>query len=237
MNYFNYFTEIEETFIRRRGKHLLLSPLDWALIESWKERGIPLRIVVRGIENVFDAIEENPNRSSNIGSLSYCKNEIENLYSDWQSSQVGKSAQENEIEASSTHSFTEQGELFEKSSVEKHLERVSSELDSAKRNLSSDELTGVLDLVSKKLQDYLATDVDSEELERRLDELEERIDDTLLKTTDTALLRNSKQEIEKKLAKNKTTMDSDSYQRAFNLMLIKELREEAGIPRLSLFYL
>ena len=49
MNYFNYFTEIEDTFVRRRGKHLHLSPMDWALIESWKETGVPLHIALVGL--------------------------------------------------------------------------------------------------------------------------------------------------------------------------------------------
>ena len=91
LNYFNYFTDIEETFIKRRGKHLLLSPLDWALIESWQERGIPLRIVLRGIENVFDAIDKNPNRQRTIKSLTYCREEVESQYAEWLETQVGKS--------------------------------------------------------------------------------------------------------------------------------------------------
>src|SRR4051812_29211234 len=58
LNYFNYFTEIEDTFIRRRNKHLFLSPLDWALIEGWQERGIPLHIVIRSVESVFDVFDK-----------------------------------------------------------------------------------------------------------------------------------------------------------------------------------
>ncbi len=50
-NYFNYFTEIEERFLRRRGGGLLLSTLDWALIETWKDAGIPLEAVLRGIDS------------------------------------------------------------------------------------------------------------------------------------------------------------------------------------------
>src|SRR6202040_2450775 len=57
LNYFNYFTEIEDAFVRRRGKHLHLSPLDWALIESWKETGIPLHVALRAIEKSFDSWE------------------------------------------------------------------------------------------------------------------------------------------------------------------------------------
>ena len=41
-NYFNYFTEIEERFQRRRGTLTMLSPLDWALMEVWKDAAIPV---------------------------------------------------------------------------------------------------------------------------------------------------------------------------------------------------
>ena len=89
MNYYNYFTEIEETFIRRRGKNLLLSPLDWALIESWQERQLPLHIILRGIEKVFDLIDKQPNRKRSVKSLLYCKEEIEAQFAEWLESQVG----------------------------------------------------------------------------------------------------------------------------------------------------
>src|SRR6187455_1625755 len=64
LNYFNYFTEIEDAFIRRRAKHLLLSPMDWALIESWKELGVPLHVALRGIEKSFDSYESKPRKRS-----------------------------------------------------------------------------------------------------------------------------------------------------------------------------
>ena len=76
MNYFNYFTEIEDTFVRRRGKHVLLSPLDWALIESWKEKGVPLHIALNGIERSFDSYEAKPRKRS-VKSLLYCQEEVE----------------------------------------------------------------------------------------------------------------------------------------------------------------
>ena len=61
-NYFNYFTEIEERFLQRRGGGLLLSTLDWALIETWKDAGIPLEAVLRGIDEAFDSYERRPRR-------------------------------------------------------------------------------------------------------------------------------------------------------------------------------
>src|SRR6185312_3897756 len=76
LNYFNYFTEIEDAFIRRRAKHLLLSPMDWALIESWKEMEVPLHVALRGIEKAFDSWEAKP-RKRTIKSLLYCQEEVE----------------------------------------------------------------------------------------------------------------------------------------------------------------
>ncbi|MCY7344646.1 MAG: hypothetical protein LH614_00340 [Pyrinomonadaceae bacterium] len=89
MNYFNYFSEIEELFIRRRGRNLLLSPLDWALIETWQEREIPLHIILRSIEKVFDGAEKSAQKRT-VKSLLYCKEEIEAQYAEWLERQVGK---------------------------------------------------------------------------------------------------------------------------------------------------
>ncbi len=50
-NYFNYFTEIEEHFQKRRGQARPLSPLDWSLIESLRDAGVPLEVVLRGVDS------------------------------------------------------------------------------------------------------------------------------------------------------------------------------------------
>src|SRR2546423_8786679 len=91
LNYFNYFTEIEEAFIRRRGRHLLLSPMDWALIESWKEMGVPLHVALRGIERAFDSYEARP-RNRSVKTLFYCQEEVEAQFAEWLESRRGASA-------------------------------------------------------------------------------------------------------------------------------------------------
>ena len=88
LNYFNYFTEIEETFTRRRGRHLLLSPTDWALIESWKTMGVPLHIALRGITQAFDSYEAKPRRRA-IKTLFYCQEEVEAQFDEWRAAQQG----------------------------------------------------------------------------------------------------------------------------------------------------
>src|ERR1700734_3738241 len=79
-NYFNYFTEIEERFQQRRGSLLMLSTLDWALIETWREAGIPLEAVLRGIDNAFDKHDARALRSSTrtrkVNGLAWCAQSV-----------------------------------------------------------------------------------------------------------------------------------------------------------------
>ncbi|MDP9267874.1 MAG: hypothetical protein M3P27_06055, partial [Acidobacteriota bacterium] len=88
-NYFNYFTEIEEHFQRRRGTALLLSTLDWALIETWKEAGIPLAAVARGIDEAFDRYDARPTKTRKVNSLAYCAQEVLAAAEDMQEAAVG----------------------------------------------------------------------------------------------------------------------------------------------------
>src|SRR5450631_874980 len=71
-NYFNYFSEIEERFLQRRGGGLLLSTLDWALIETWKDAGIPLEAVLRGIDEAFDRYNQKASKTKKVNGLAYC---------------------------------------------------------------------------------------------------------------------------------------------------------------------
>src|ERR1035441_415684 len=77
MNYFNYFTEIEDRFQQRRGSLLMLSTLDWALIETWREAGVPLEAVLRGIDSAFDNYDAQRLRSASrrqrkVNGLAWC---------------------------------------------------------------------------------------------------------------------------------------------------------------------
>ncbi|MDQ3181416.1 MAG: hypothetical protein M3Q33_12950 [Acidobacteriota bacterium] len=228
MNYFNYFTEIEETFIRRRGRNLLLSPLDWALIETWQERGIPLHIVLRGIERVFDSIDKQPPRKRSVKGLFYCKEEIEAQYAEWLDSQVGK-----ESRVESQNSKTQESNLFSDEAISAHLEKVSLELKAAK-NKFKDELRETLERVENRLAELRENFSNAETLEESLEKLDALVDDSLLHAFSTD---NLKSEIEKSLASYRSKMDAEVYGRTFDLMVLKRLREQAEIPRLSLFYL
>ncbi len=79
-NYFNYFTEIEERFQQRRGSLLMLSTLDWALIETWREAEVPLEAVLRGIDNAFDKHDAKALRSTSrtrkVNGLAWCAQSV-----------------------------------------------------------------------------------------------------------------------------------------------------------------
>lgn len=87
----NYFTEVSDLFIKRRGTTLNLSPLDWQIIAEWENEQIPLHIVIRAINDLFDKIEEKPKRlRPRVKSIAYCADEIEIAFEEWLSLQVGK---------------------------------------------------------------------------------------------------------------------------------------------------
>lgn len=210
---------------------MLLSPLDWALIETWQEREVPLHIILSGIERVFDAADKQPNKKRTIKSLLYCKEEIEAQYAEWLERQVGKRTEKQETKAENQK--INQSNLFSDETIAAHLERVSLELKAAK-NKSAGALKDSLERVFAKLTELRSKSATAEQLEESLEKLDAQIDESLLQTFETETL---KPEIEKQIASYKNKMETEVYQRTFDLMLLKKLREQAEIPRLSLFNL
>ncbi len=228
---------------------MLLSPLDWALIESWQEREIPLRIILRGIENVFDAIDKNPNRTRTVKSLTYCKEEVEAQYAEWVETQIGKSKSsaqqvesendlaENEAETrTNSNDNTSSSTLFPKEVIDEHLSNLEISLTKISENAEGKFWT-VLQKTIKEIVQQKTSYKSAESLEEKLNELESFIDITLEENKDEKSLAELNKEVEAELAKHKQTMNREVYERTFKLMLHKHLREELRIPRFSLFYL
>lgn len=224
MNYYNYFTEIEDTFVRRRGKNLLLNPLDWAMIEGWQERGIPLHVVIRAIESVFDAFDKKPAQPRSIKSLFYCREEVEAQFLEWSNSQTGKSA-------ASNHG----GEAgISKEDVAELIDGVVEKLQASAISALAEDFERAIARLTELRAD-LTDDIGT--VEPSLFDIEKFLDRALLTNTDPEHLKAVKKEITGQLKVYKAGMESEAYQNTFNLMLLKRLREDAGVPRLSLFYL
>lgn len=226
MNYYNYFTEIEETFVRRRGKHLFLSPLDWALIETWQERGVPLHIVIRSIESVFDVYDQQPPGTRAIKSLFYCRDEIEASYAEWIKSQAGKSG---ELPVESGES------RYSAEVVRGHIAKAVQKL----RAITSPAMQEDLARAVARLEELSAAieSHDPETIDQTLGDVEQMLERSLLANWGDEQLKAIRKETTSQLREYKREMDADSYKSTFDLMLLKRLREDAGIPRLGLYYL
>jgi hypothetical protein len=244
VNYFNYFTEIEDAFIRRRGKHLLLSPMDWALIESWKEMDVPLHIALRGIERSFDSWESKP-RKRTVKSLVYCQEEVEAQYAEWRESRVG-AAGPNGSAAEYQNSDETSGEMpFSRSAILEHLQRGRSNLldtYNARKKTFEDDLSEALQrtvaLLTDLEHDFAAVSPpEPQKLEVSLTNLERMLNDAVRSVASSDQTESIEAEVKEQLKPYRKQMDKAVYQQTFDNLLLKRLRERFGIPRLSLFYL
>jgi hypothetical protein len=239
MNYFNYFTEIEDTFVRRRGKHLHLSPMDWALIESWKETGIPLHVALRAIEKSFDSWEAKP-RKRTVKTLLYCQEEVEAQYAEWLESRVGASGDETAAKPSEESSLP-----FARSAILDHLRRARAKLVETceqRRAVGEDDFSESLaraaSLVAQLESDFAELPrPDAQTLEDSLTGIERMLSDVLRSTAPLDELEAIRSEIKKQLRPYRSHMDPAVYEQTFENLLLKRLREQFGVPRLSLFYL
>ena len=240
LNYFSYFSEIEDTFIRRRGKHLMLSPMDWALIEGWKERGVPLHVVVRAIEHAFDS-HESKKQKRTVKTLLYCQEEIEAQYAEWLESRVG-SHEEQDAESKDAD---ESKSPFPRDAVLAHLARsldTLGDLCEERRRTNDDELSEALSravtLLSEIKDDYAsAVQPDARKLEDSLTGIERLLDDAIRKAASEREFESAHAEIDSQVKPYKRQMDKAAFEQTRENLLRKRLREQFGVPRLSLFFL
>jgi hypothetical protein len=225
-NYFNYFTEIEEHFQRRRGTLLLLSTLDWALIETWHEAGIPLPAVLRGIDDAFDRYElrqrVNPNRRMR---------QVNGLA--WAAQAVLEAAEQQKEAATGVARDTSSG--FEAQPIAGHLNAAAQALETA--SLAPESLSS-LALRLRQLADPAALDsANLEELERNLATLEEKLFAALTTHVPEELLLRFKTEAAGELAAHRSRMEAVQLRQIEQQFVHKRLLEHYQLPRLSLFYM
>jgi hypothetical protein len=239
VNYFSYFSEIEDTFIRRRGKHLMLSPIDWALIESWKERGVPLHVAVRAIEHAFDSYEAKKHKRT-VKTLLYCQEEVEAQYAEWLESRVGS-----HDDAAPREEAEDSKSAFPREAVLKHLERSLDELTTLGEQrgaISEDELSEALSraavLLTEIKSEYVtAVRPDTRKLEESLSGIDRMLDAAIREAMNQAELQTFEGEIDAQIKPYKRHMEKAVFEQTRDNLLRKRLREHFGVARLSLFFL
>lgn len=227
-NYFNYFTEIEEHFQRRRGSILLLSTLDWALIETWREAGIPLPAVLRGIDDAFDKYDARKSRGRMrpVNGLAWCTQSVMEAVEAMKEASIG-------AQPAATSSAAAPG--FEPENVAAHLNQCAARLDQA-------QLTGLAaDLAQQtaaRLRELAAAPPPNlEDLERNLTVLEDKIFTTLTATAPEADLLALRDESARELAPYRSRMKTEQIRQVEQQFLRKRMLEKYALPRLSLFYM
>ena len=219
-NYFNYFTEVEERFQKARGTGLfLMSPLDWALVEAWKNAGVPLTAVLRGIDLAFEKWRAKKNRVQAVNSVAYCAQavltEAQIMAGVAQPAAAGK--------ASAAPFSLEELQNYLRSNAEQIRARVGFE-----------DIAGAVDRLVAEV-DGLYQDL--EELERRLTALEDKmIAIARTRQTDEDLLR-ARRELDQQLRPYRGKMTAEQLTMLEKQYLERQLLESGGLPRLSLFYL
>ena len=232
-NYFNYFTEIEERFQQRRGSLLILSTLDWALIETWREAGIPLEAVLRGIDSAFDKHDAKTVRSSSrtrkVNGLAWCVQSVIEAAEQATEASIGT--------APVTADIVESG--FEIERVQQYLEQNATILDMATLRSPSDaiaaEVAGRLRALAVGLRAEPTKSL--EELDRTLTVLEEKMFAALLTTTSEEELVALREQAARELAPYRGKMQAVQIKQVQQQFLQKRLLEARKLPRLSLFYM
>ena len=235
LNYFNYFTEIEDAFVRRRGKHLFLSPMDWALMETWKQQGVPLHIVLRGVEKSFDSFEARP-RKRTVKSLLYCQEEVEAQYAEWIEAHVGSSDDAGDAEPDLDKT------PFSFAAISEHLKRGRNALAALAQSRTreddlSETLTRAMTLLVDVETDFASsTTLDTRKLEDSLTGLERMLNDAMLSVIEHTVLEELQKEVKDQLKPYRAQMEAAAYKQTFDNLLLERLRKQFAVPRLSLFY-
>ena len=236
-NYFNYFTEIEERFQRRRGSLLLLSTLDWALIETWKDAGIPLDAVLRGIDSAFDRYDQRPTKSRKVNSLAYCSQEVLAAAEDLKEAAIGVSKDSAPgISKASTPGFdpTEIAAYLRRNADQLEVAQLPSREGITPHTVARDAARTLRDLA-----DALTANPTTrlEDLERHVTVLEEKLFALLLAAAPDGDVVSVRAQADRELAPYRSKMSAPQIDQLQKQYLHKRLLEKYNLPRLSLFYM
>ncbi len=237
-NYFNYFTEIEEYFWQKRGAHLLVSPLDWAIVETWQKAGISLPAVLKGIDRAFESYARSRRAAGGrqLKSLAYCVDA------------VLEAAEEEKEAAAGTGPVAglkkESAETFSRAELiaffARNAERFAAQ--AAALRAAQPELAARLEETRGRILE-LTTLVDApgapdlEDLERRLTVIEEKLTAALTSGASEDFLVDLRRDLDRQLAPYRRKMNAAQLGQLERQYLQKRLWERYNLPRLSLFYM
>lgn len=245
MNYYNYFTEIEEQFVRRRGKHLLISPLDWSLVSIWRESGVPLHVALRGIDIAMDTWHSKPHRSSDrLSTLFYCHNAVMAEYARHLEAHLGEGPSEVPPKSSETGQTQAQSsdDGPDKNSVLQFLAARIREIELLREKHSLGENSEGLDRTWSRLAEIVRSigteeQADFEALERDLGILDELLVAELRRGISQEQLDTWEQEAKRELRVYKKRLPKETYAKIVENFMRGKIHRLFSIGELSLFHI
>ena len=204
-------------------------------METWKQQGIPLHIVLRGVEKSFDSFEARP-RKRTVKTLLYCQEEVEAQYAEWLEARVGSASNPDNSETDSDKT------PFSFAAISEHLQRSRNSLSAlARARNKDDDLSEALTRSAALLRDIendfaSGATLDTRKLEDSLTGLERMLNDAMLAVVNVKALDELKKEVKDQLKPYHAQMEAAAYKQTFDNLLLKGLREQFAVPRLSLFY-
>jgi hypothetical protein len=241
-NYFNYFTEIEEYFWKKRGAHLLVSPLDWAIMETWQKAGIPLDAALKGIDRAFESYQRS--RRGGLGkplkSLAYCTEAVLEAAEEQQEAAAGSGP------SAARTARTVPKEMFSREEIKtyfaRNLDRIRAVAEKPGVGSMGLEFSSRLREIAKSLESSMVLldspgPVDLEDLERRLTILDDKQQALMAAHISEERMLQLRREMDGQLAAYRKKMKAEQLALVERQYIQKRLLEEFGLPRLSLFYL
>ena len=237
-NYFNYFTEIEQYFWQKRGARLLVSPLDWAIVETWQRAGIPLSAVLKGIDRAFESFARSQRAAGGrqLKSLAYCVDSVLEAASEEKEAAAGTGP--------SVARVKDPAESFSPEIVRAFLSRNMERFTAAAALMlgTESEFAARLEEARARLSDMMPLidapgTLDLEDLERRLTVAEEKLTAALMANAPDEFLVDVRREMDRQLAPYRRKMTAAQLAQLEHQYIQKRLWERYNLPRLSLFYL
>jgi hypothetical protein len=245
-NYFNYFTEIEEYFWKKRGAHLLVSPLDWAIMETWQKAGIPLDAALKGIDRAFESYQRS--RRGGLGkplkSLAYCTDAVLEAAEEQQEAAAGSGPNATRAARTAPKGMFSREEI--KAYFARNVDRVQTVANKLAVNQAPNqaevEFSSRLREIAKSLESSTVLldtpgSLDLEDLERRLTILDDKQQALMASHVNEERMLQIRREMDGQLAAYRKKMKAEQLALVEKQYIQKRLLEEFGLPRLSLFYL
>jgi hypothetical protein len=234
-NYFNYFTEIESYFWKKRGAHLLVSPLDWAIMETWQKAGVPLDAVLKGIDRAFESYRRSRRGAGKpLKSLAYCTEAVLEAAEEQLEAAAGRAPKNGNVMTKEPFSRDELRVYLAKNATQ-----IAGVADGGTFGLGefADRLRQIAHSLNGTATLLDASgELDLEDLERRLTILDDKLQATLTSHANEDMMLKIRREMDGHLATYRRKMKAEQIALVEKQYVQKRLLEEFCLPRLSLYY-